>query len=109
MAARVPRRIPKFIMMFEAEGGDAAREIGILLKAAEEVAKKWREENPKTNSSDLLKKINVEKAELIKSKNIKKENFEILSDDQLIEIPKNSYVDQLIIGLENLSFTVVLR
>jgi type I restriction enzyme S subunit len=68
----------------------------ILQLAVEgKLTKKWREENLKTNSSDLLKKINVEKAELIKSKKIKKENFETLSDDQLIEIPKNWFWQRL--------------
>ena len=62
----------------------------ILQLAVEgKLTKKWREENPKTDSSDLLKKINIEKAELIKSKKIKKENFEALNCDDLINIPKN--------------------
>lgn len=62
----------------------------ILQLAVEgKLTKKWREENPKTNSSDLLKKINVEKAELIKSKKIKKENFDALNYNDLIDIPKN--------------------
>jgi type I restriction enzyme S subunit len=62
----------------------------ILQLAVEgKLTKKWREENPNIDSSDLLKKINIEKTDLIKSKKIKKETFDALQYDDLIDIPKN--------------------
>lgn len=61
----------------------------ILQLAVEgKLTKKWREENPTMDSSVLLKKINIEKTELLKAKKIKKETFEPLNQDDFIAVPK---------------------